>query len=466
MGFSSFLESISRMMPLENTLSTFHVVTRRRLSRMRPSSALCTYFISAVVIIVIVYQITTTLVLYPLAYLHFKLTARVSSIDVTRSIWDPVIASTFAIGAMPLNRTDEIAKRRTYVNYASLPMRRPEVDLLLSYLRPTDVYLEFGASGTTLSFPHLVRQAYSVEHDMRVCQGISEEMRAHAELSFKLRAFCAPVPAGRDNWAVTSPFEEGSYRAFHNYVDFPRANLSGVLFDRVLINGRARVACALRVLPQLHPTSLVFFHDFFLRPAHYAAVLAYYDEVARVVAHAGVTGYTDAPMGLVVLRPKRDYVVIDAPDVSIARVNAIYDAYKEMPPSSETTGFDVATRHGLDRTDQGGFPYYEMSRALARQTTRTRLLLDAVALPFVFVIYFILDLLLRRVFRDAISSSSNSTSSSAASQPPASARHSSRAVSRDSSSVGASKRAVSTTVHASTGPSSQPLSSVSGSKAE
>lgn len=391
-------------MPFVKLLTTLTVQTMRRFSRMRASSVLSIYLIFAIFIVVVIYQTIATLILYPLAILHFKLTTRVWSGDVKRSIWDPTGASTFIIGATPANRSNELAVRRRHVNYAALPMRRPEVDLMLSYLRPTDVYLEYGASGTTLSFPHLVRQSYSIEHDSHVCEGISHELLAHKELSSKLRAFCASVPQGRDGWAHTSPFEEGSYRAFHNYVDFPRLNLSDVHFDRVLINGRARVACALRILPQLHPSSLIFFHDFFLRPAHYSVILQYYDEVSRVMAHVIPDGYTDEPMGLVVLRPKFDYVVADAPDIPIARINAIYDSYDEKAPSLSTTGASVAMDHGLLRSDEGGFPYNEMRQSLSRQTSRTRLLLDVICIPFVILTYFALDLLFRRVFLEAIAS--------------------------------------------------------------
>ncbi|KAI0556593.1 hypothetical protein FGB62_493g03 [Gracilaria domingensis] len=282
-------------------------------------------------------------------------------------------------------------------------MRRPEADLMLSYLSPEDAYFEYGASGTTLAVPSLVHTAFSVDHDVQVCKGVDAEMHRHKHLSHTLRAFCVPVAPGHAGWGTVSPFEEGSYAAFQNYVDLPRSNLSDQLFDKVLINGRARVACALRILPQLKPTSLVFFHDFFLRPAHYAAVLPFYHEVARVVAHGPVKGYTDEPMGLLVLRPREEYI---RSDVSISRINAIYAQYTEEQPSEASTQIEIAYDHGLLQSDRGAFPYVAFRRQLSRQTTYMRILLDLVAIPFVILTYMVLRDIFRKVFLEALSTAS------------------------------------------------------------
>lgn len=65
------------------------------------------------------------------------------------------------------------------------------------------------------------------------------------------------------------------------------------------------MACALKVLPHLHPDSLVFIHDFYSRLEHYKGVLEYYVEVARVLAYRNgdpTQGPIDEPQGLIVLR--------------------------------------------------------------------------------------------------------------------------------------------------------------------
>lgn len=396
-------------MLFEKTLTLFALYLTRKLSRYRAVTVLAIYAGAALFVTLLSYFLSFSLVLYPLAARLFEASGRVAARHVPQLRNAPTDMSTYMIGASPVNRTAELTARREFINYGSLPMRRPEVDLILSYLHPDDAYLEYGASGTTLAFPMLVSQSYVIEHDMQVCKGISSEMERHPQLAQKLRAFCAPVPHGRADWALKSEFEEGSYRAFHNYVDFPRTNLSQVSFDKVLINGRARVACALRILPQLTEHSRVFFHDYFLRPEHYSTVLLYYDEVARIVAHGPVTGYTDDPMGLLVLKPKPEYVNSDIADVTAARLNAIYDTYYEREPTERSASTEVAFQHSLLATGEGGFPYYEMSRELARGTTRARLLLDLIMIPFIVITYLALRTLFVKVFLEALSSGSRSS---------------------------------------------------------
>lgn len=389
-------------MLFERTATAVSLHATRHLSRQRPITILFLYAVCALAISFISYQVTFSIILLPLASLSFSVLNRTPSYP---PILPPPLSRfplTHAIGA---SKSLPNKQHHAQINFASLPMRRPEAQLLLSYLSPHHVYLEYGASGTTLAVPHLVHTAFSIEHDIQVCRGIDSEMHAHKSLTDKLRAFCVPVSPGHAGWATQSPFEEGSYAAFQNYVDLPRANLSHMLFDRVLINGRARVACALRILPQLKPTSLVFFHDFFLRPHHYASVLVYYEEVARVVAHAPVSGYTDEPMGMLVLRPRHEYLQRNA-DVSVARLNAIYAQYTEQPPTEASTTVHLACQRGLLRTDQGGYPYTEMSRLLSRQTTRVRLLLDLAAIPFVVLTYMVLRDVFRKVFLEALSTCS------------------------------------------------------------
>lgn len=218
-------------------------------------------------------------------------------------------------------------------------MHRSEADLIASYLSPTDTYLEFGSGGSTTEFGRLVANIYSVEHDCEWHDVVAGRV-ADAGLLDKVRRFrCVPPsltadthpsplsgavaaaaaaplpprsPASRP-WGLVSPFEHGSYAQFHSYVnavDDLDADADGgqsepPRFDAVLIDGRARVATAMRVLPYLTPSSVVFVHDWGTRSHLYAPILRYYTPVARVAAVAGAdrsVGPVDEPQGLLVLR--------------------------------------------------------------------------------------------------------------------------------------------------------------------
>lgn len=92
---------------------------------------------------------------------------------------------------------------------------------------------------------------------------------------------------------------------FKPYVDVV-TRLNETTFDVVFIDGRARVACALKVLPYLSPTSTVILHD--ARRDYYAHILEYYDEVGRVVGDRGARLFRRKP-SVVGLLPLSDATI-------------------------------------------------------------------------------------------------------------------------------------------------------------
>ncbi len=51
------------------------------------------------------------------------------------------------------------------------------------------------------------------------------------------------------------------------------------MFDRVLVDGRARAACAEYVLKYLHKDSYVWIHDYIDRPFYHEVARQYYNQV-------------------------------------------------------------------------------------------------------------------------------------------------------------------------------------------
>lgn len=198
------------------------------------------------------------------------------------------------------------SNRSFAIDYAATMMHRPELDLVAAYLRPTDVYLEFGTGGSTRVFPRMVKRAYAVEHDCRWAGYMRTQLDESGVDYSNLELVCVEVRRGTRGWGTVSGFEHGDYRQFREYVDRMDA-FADASFDRVFIDGRARMACALKVLSRLKVDSLVFVHDFYARTPHYGGVLEHYEEVARVLATRNVhpdMGPVDEPQGLIVLRPK------------------------------------------------------------------------------------------------------------------------------------------------------------------
>ena len=151
-------------------------------------------------------------------------------------------------------------------------MSDAEIALIESHLASGMNVLEWGAGGSTLRFPRLVANYHSIEHN---------------------KAWHTKIAAATDrieNVAVwlcendTQAFQGEAYppgylEAWTEYVQFPRT--IGLKFDVILIDGRARLYCAMEALNLLAPGGVVFIHDFFQRPRYHAA-LEHYNEIARI----------------------------------------------------------------------------------------------------------------------------------------------------------------------------------------
>lgn len=189
-------------------------------------------------------------------------------------------------------------------------MTPPEARLIAAAMWPGMRYLEYGSGGSTRRFGRLASVAYSVEHDARWCTQMAPTLRGTP-----IRLVCVPVaraPAGTAGWGARSPFDPANYTTFRPYVRAPDG-LPPAAYDVVLIDGRARVACALYILRRLGRSSVVILHD--ANRKRYAPVADYYDELGRVTSGKGA----------VVLRPRQRWVGVALSDETITGVYARID---------------------------------------------------------------------------------------------------------------------------------------------
>lgn len=127
------------------------------------------------------------------------------------------------------------------LSYSVQMMHRPEVDLIASYLRPTDVYLEYGVGGSTLNFVPLVARAYAVEHNCEWATHMANviQKQQHPQAYAHLRIKCVSIAPGFRGWGTLSSYEHANYRQFREYVDVVDS-LAEPYFDKVFVDGRAR----------------------------------------------------------------------------------------------------------------------------------------------------------------------------------------------------------------------------------
>lgn len=193
-------------------------------------------------------------------------------------------------------------------------MTPAEARLISAAMWPGMRYLEYGSGGSTRRFGRLASVAYSIEHDADWCRQMEPTLRGTP-----IRMVCVPVaraPAGSGGWGSRTPFDAANYTTFRDYVQAP-GSLPLSTYDVVLIDGRARVACALYILRRLSRSSVVILHD--ANRKRYAPVGTYYEEVGRVTSGKGA----------VVLRPRQQYAGVELSDEAIARVYARIDKMRQ-----------------------------------------------------------------------------------------------------------------------------------------
>eukprot|EP00038_Savillea_parva_P012634 m.205950 g.205950 ORF g.205950 m.205950 type:complete len:364 (+) comp23142_c0_seq1:78-1169(+) len=170
------------------------------------------------------------------------------------------------------------------------PMMWPEeFELIVKTMiqHEPNTYLEWGSGKSTSFYPLLASGAVSVIDGYPPwCRKVEEDPTVMCMVDEgRLRFFCKP-PVRKDGSTIAVL---GEGRLPDNIADADTAIIADLYvnavdsigtthFDAALVDGRFRVACALKLLPYLSQTSVLFMHDFWLRP-RYHAVLDYYNVV-------------------------------------------------------------------------------------------------------------------------------------------------------------------------------------------
>ena len=153
-------------------------------------------------------------------------------------------------------------------------MSNQERDIIRSYLNKSHTMLEYGSGYSTLYFSQFVRAYYSIEHDRRWYETVKTLINRSSSASSVIKQYVLiPVDPGYKGWP--GGFVEGTREQFDDYI---RAihSLNVSKFDIVLIDGRARVECALEIRPFIHNETVIFVHDYTNRPYYKPISTEYY----------------------------------------------------------------------------------------------------------------------------------------------------------------------------------------------
>ena len=148
-------------------------------------------------------------------------------------------------------------------------MSDEEIKKIQSYLKSTDIFLEWGSGGSTIYFSQFVKQYVSIEYDINWYRNLNEII-INQNIQNINYIYCPP------NNDILLPIWHGNSNSkdFIEYVNVID-NIPITKYDKVLIDGRSRVECAKKALSYTNKNSIIFIHDFFTRPAYFS-VLGHY----------------------------------------------------------------------------------------------------------------------------------------------------------------------------------------------
>lgn len=135
-----------------------------------------------------------------------------------------------------------------------------EIDLINVNLNLTKTMLEWGCGSSTLYFSQFVKELHSIENDKTWYNKIYAEARENNLDNVHLH-YVETKPRPKEN------YNQSTYDLYANYIDMP--DKIGLKYDVVLLDGRARRLCALKIMPFLNEHGVLIVHDYSIRPQYH-----------------------------------------------------------------------------------------------------------------------------------------------------------------------------------------------------
>ena len=225
-------------------------------------------------------------------------------------------------------------------------MRQDEKDLMVKYIQGKRSYFEWGSGGSTDTFPRIlqvkdVTLSVSVENYMPWCNKLKQLPYLQCKMSKQeLRYFCIdPGVVLRTGGNLVHQEDVGSYTGYIDAIhglwwrptssDGSLKNKKAIqfyqTFDVILVDGRARVACALNSLSAMSSNSVLIMHDWTRYGQRDSLLHVYFDVVETTVPVHGPenknhNGISVKFPRIAVLKKKKGVMAADAEDMMEARL--------------------------------------------------------------------------------------------------------------------------------------------------
>ena len=159
-----------------------------------------------------------------------------------------------------------------FFNYTKIIiiMTKREINCIENYLKSSDTMIEWGAGGSTLSFSKKTKFYVSIEDSKIWYKRVLKAINKEPELKKKV-----VILNIKSNEARSFPSKRSE---FIDYIEIVKK--LNHKWDKVLIDGRARVYCGIEVKPYLKKDSIIFLHDF--QRSKYESLFEYYELIESV----------------------------------------------------------------------------------------------------------------------------------------------------------------------------------------
>lgn len=150
--------------------------------------------------------------------------------------------------------------------------KKNDINLFKKYINQSKIYFEYGCGGSTYlaSLCNNIEKIYTVESDIEWLNKVQLHINKKKDITYIY------------NEMLTIPNTYGI--PGKNATDIQKIEYSNKFIktlpnnvDTILIDGRFRVACALKLYPYINENTIIIFDDFLNRPYYHNIILNYFN---------------------------------------------------------------------------------------------------------------------------------------------------------------------------------------------
>jgi len=153
-------------------------------------------------------------------------------------------------------------------------MSKSEYGTIQKLLNKEDLMLEYGAGSSTLYFSSFVKSYVSIEHDYIWY----EKIKSHTQKNVNIYYGDCFYKNNNVHCDYEDTDEKERWRPYFEMV----SKIPKQTYNKILIDGRARVYCALEVYNYLNEDGLLFIHDYIGRKKYHSIVEKHYERIHSV----------------------------------------------------------------------------------------------------------------------------------------------------------------------------------------